>query len=60
VDSIVPVLAAVLPSLGVGALFWLAMRALMNADRSERMAMARMDAAERGRADSDEAEQRES
>ncbi len=59
-DSIVPVLAAVLPSLGVGVLFWLAMRALMNADRSERMAMARLDAAERRRADSDEAEQRES
>ncbi len=59
-DSLVPVLAAIVPSLGVGVLFWLAMRALMNADRSERMAMARMDAAARAGADADEAEQRES
>jgi hypothetical protein len=40
-------LAALLPSIGVGLLFWFAMRALVNADRTERQAIARMDAAER-------------
>ncbi|MEZ0446749.1 hypothetical protein [Cellulomonas sp. ICMP 17802] len=39
--------AALLPSIGVGLLFWFAIRALVNADRTERQAMARMDAAER-------------
>ncbi|AEI10897.1 MULTISPECIES: hypothetical protein [Cellulomonas] len=37
------VLAAVLPSIGVGVLFWFAMRAIINADRTERQALARMD-----------------
>jgi len=41
------VFAAVVPSIGVGLLFWLAMRALVNADRTERAAIARMDAQER-------------
>ena len=40
-------LAALLPSIGVGLLFWFAIRALVNADRTERLAMAKMDAAER-------------
>ncbi|WP_315096481.1 hypothetical protein [uncultured Cellulomonas sp.] len=40
-------LAALLPSIGVGLLFWFAMRAVVNADRTERQALARMDAAER-------------
>ena len=40
-------LAALLPSIGVGLLFWFAIRALINADRTERQALARMDAAER-------------
>ena len=40
-------LAALLPSIGVGLLFWFAIRALVNADRTERQAMARMDLAER-------------
>ena len=39
--------AALLPSIGVGLLFWFAIRALVNADRTERQAMARMDLAER-------------
>jgi len=39
-----PVLAALLPSIGVGVIFWFAMRAIINADRSERQALARMDA----------------
>ncbi len=38
------VLAALLPSVGVGLIFWFAMRAIINADRSERQALARMDA----------------
>ncbi len=46
-DTILPVLAAVVPSLGVGILFWLAIRTLVNADRTERAALARMDARER-------------
>lgn len=41
------VFAAVVPSVGVGLLFWLAMRSLVNADRTERAALARMDARER-------------
>lgn len=40
-------LAALLPSIGVGLLFWFAIRALVNADRTERQALARMDADER-------------
>jgi hypothetical protein len=41
-----PALAALLPSIGVGLLFWFGMRALINADRTERQALARMDHAE--------------
>jgi hypothetical protein len=37
------VLAALLPSIGVGLIFWFAMRAILNADRTERRALARMD-----------------
>jgi len=42
-----PALAALIPSIGVGVLFWFGMRAVINADRTERQALARMDAAER-------------
>lgn len=45
--NLLPALAAIIPSLGVGIIFWVAIRALMNADRTERAALARMDAAER-------------
>jgi Tfp pilus assembly protein PilV len=41
------VLAAIVPSIGVGALFWLALRALMNADAKERRVEAELRAAER-------------
>lgn len=41
-----PVLAALLPSLGVGVLFFVAMRYILRADRNERQALARLDAAE--------------
>ena len=39
--------AALVPSAGVGFLFYLAIRALVNADRTERAALARLDADER-------------
>lgn len=38
--------AALVPSVGVGVLFWLAIRAIIRADRAERAAVARLDAAE--------------
>ena len=41
------VLAALVPSIGVGVLFWLAMRAMMNADAKERRVEAELRAAER-------------
>ena len=46
-NPLVTGLAALLPSIGVGLLFWFAIRALVNADRTERQALARMDAEER-------------
>lgn len=45
-DGIGGVLTAVIPSVGVGVLFWYAMRAILNADRTERQAIARMDQAD--------------
>jgi hypothetical protein len=42
------VLAALIPSAGVGFLFYLAIRAIMSADRKERAAIAKLDAADRG------------
>ena len=38
--------AALIPSAGVAFLFYLAIRALINADRTERAALARLDAQE--------------
>ncbi|QHT58013.1 hypothetical protein GXP71_19290 [Cellulomonas sp. H30R-01] len=46
-DGLTTALAAILPSIGVGLIFWFAIRALVNADRTERQALARMDAEER-------------
>lgn len=40
-------LAALVPSVGVGLLFWLAIRTIVRADRTERAAMARLDVEER-------------
>lgn len=42
--TLLEVLAALVPSIGVGLLFYLAIRSLMNADRNERAALARIDA----------------
>ena len=44
------VLAAVVPSIGVGLLFWFGLRAVMNADRNERRAQAQIEAQERAAA----------
>ena len=41
------VLAALVPSIGVGLLFWFGLRAVMNADRNERRAQAQIDAQQR-------------
>ncbi len=38
------VAAALIPSIGVGALFWFAMRSIIQADRRERQAVAELDA----------------
>lgn len=41
-----PILASVLPSIGVLGLFWYIMRGIIRADRREREALARLDAEE--------------
>ena len=41
------VLAALLPSIGVGVIFWFAIRALLNADAKERRVEAELRKAER-------------
>ncbi|MBO3085035.1 hypothetical protein [Cellulomonas fengjieae] len=46
-NTLLTALMALLPSIGVGLLFWFAIRALVNADRTERAALAKMDAEER-------------
>ena len=45
-NTLLAVLAGLIPSVGVGLLFWLAMRKIMHADRNERLAYDRMDAEE--------------
>ena len=45
-DTFLEVLADLAPSLGVGLLFFLVIRALVNADRNERSALARLAAEE--------------
>lgn len=44
------VIAALTPTIGVALLFWLALRAIVNADRRERLAIARFEAEERAAA----------
>ncbi|WP_123813039.1 hypothetical protein [Myceligenerans xiligouense] len=41
-DTFGAVIAGLVPSIGVGVLFWFAMRKIMRADRDERLAMERM------------------
>ncbi|NTW42253.1 MAG: hypothetical protein HGA44_20640 [Cellulomonadaceae bacterium] len=55
-------LAALVPSAGVGFLFWLAIRSIIAADRQERAAIARLDkeaalAARQNAAQSDKADE---
>ena len=38
---------ALIPSIGVGVIFWLVIRWIVQADRRERIALARLEAAER-------------
>jgi threonine/homoserine/homoserine lactone efflux protein len=45
---VVPFLLAVLPSAGVLFLFWLAIKALVEADRRERLAQARLEHPQKG------------
>lgn len=40
------ILVGLLPSIGLGLIFWYAMRAIIRADRNERAAEARLDAAQ--------------
>lgn len=42
------VLAALVPSIGVGLIFWFAMRAIIHADRRERAAIAALDRQDSG------------
>jgi hypothetical protein len=49
VETILAAAAALAAPVGVGFLFAVAIRALMNADRTERAAMARLEAEERAR-----------
>jgi hypothetical protein len=42
-DMTLAVLAGLTPSVGVGLLFWFAMRKILRADRHEREALDRMD-----------------
>ena len=44
--SFTDALVALAPSVGVGLIFWFAMRAIVRADRRERDAIAAMEAAE--------------
>jgi hypothetical protein len=46
-DRVTQFLVALVPSIGVLFIFWIGMRALLQADRRERAAQARIEAAER-------------
>ncbi len=46
--SVLAALGALVPPVGVGLVFWFALRAIIRADRTERAAIARIDAAEAG------------
>lgn len=43
------IVAGLVPSIGVGLVFWFAMRKIVRADRNERAAEAKMDAEEAAR-----------
>lgn len=52
-DTFLASAAALAAPIGVAFLFTLAIRSLINADRNERTAMARMDAEEKSRREAD-------
>ena len=54
-DTFLAAAAALTPPIGVAVLFTFAVRALINADRNERTALARMDAEEKARQETDAA-----
>ena len=58
-DTFLAAAAALAAPVGVGFLFAFAIRALMNADRTERAAMARLEAEERARRQAVAAEARD-
>jgi hypothetical protein len=43
-ETFTAIIAGLIPSVGVGLLFWLAMRKIVRADRNEREALERLDA----------------
>ncbi len=46
-DTFTAIIAGLVPSVGVGVLFWFAMRKIVRADRNERMALEKLDEEER-------------
>lgn len=54
-DTFLAAAAALAAPVGVGILFTIAIRAMINADRNERAAMARIDADEKSRRGADAA-----
>ena len=48
-DTFWAVVVGVVPSVGVGLVFWFAMRKIVRADRHEREALARLDAEDAAR-----------
>lgn len=52
--TIHPVLAGIIPSIVVGLIFWWVMRAVLRADRNERLALAEAEASKRPDKDQDD------
>ncbi|AEG45346.1 hypothetical protein [Isoptericola variabilis] len=48
-DTFGAIIAGLVPSVGVGLLFWLAMRKIIRADRNERDALERLEAERQAR-----------
>ncbi len=48
-STVLSAIGALVPPIGVGVIFWLVMRWILQADRRERAAIARIEAAERER-----------
>ncbi len=48
-DAVWPYVWSLLPTIGVGLIFWFVMRAIIRADRTEREAQARIEAEETAR-----------